>query len=148
MYFAIYYIRIFIKFPKQYLQDGARYMALLSSQIASLEQSKKIYEKANRESDRAVENFHRADSDLNLSRAEVEKQKMNMSMKKQNCEQAKSDYANQLQKTNELQVSIYNKIARTCFFCVRVNVCLDVFLSILKFSTKFHRHNSSIIINV
>lgn len=81
-------------------------MASLSSQIASLERSKKNYEKSSREAERALENFQRADDDLNLSRAEVEKQRTNMSIKSQHCEESKTEYANQLQKTNELQVRV------------------------------------------
>ena len=52
----------------------------------------------------ALENYHKADADLNLSRAEVEKQKMNSSLRDQQCEDNKNEYANQLQKTNDLQV--------------------------------------------
>ncbi len=79
-------------------------MASLSSQISSLERSKRNYEKAFKEAERALENFQRADADFNLSRAEVEKQRTNMSIKSQHCEESKTEYANQLQKTNELQV--------------------------------------------
>ncbi|CAB0003836.1 unnamed protein product, partial [Nesidiocoris tenuis] len=78
-------------------------MTQLSSQIANLERSRKNYEKASKEADRATDSFKRADADLNLSRAEVEKQKMNMTIKQQQCEDAKNEYANQLQRTNEQQ---------------------------------------------
>lgn len=81
-------------------------MNALSSQIAALERAKKNYEKASREAERALDNFQRADADYNLSRAEVEKQRINMSIKNQHCEESKNEYANQLQKTNELQVSV------------------------------------------
>lgn len=80
-------------------------MASLSSQVSSLERAKKNYEKAFKEAERACDGFQRADADLNLSRAEVEKQRTNMSIKSQHCEESKTEYANQLQKTNELQVS-------------------------------------------
>lgn len=79
-------------------------MASLSSQISSLERAKKNYEKAFKEAERACESFQRADADFNLSRAEVEKHRTNMSIKSQHCEESKTEYANQLQKTNELQV--------------------------------------------
>ena len=52
----------------------------------------------------ALDNYHKADADFNLSRAEVEKQKMNSSLRDQQCEDNKNEYANQLQKTNDLQV--------------------------------------------
>lgn len=36
-------------------------------------QTKRSYEKAYKEAEKAVENYQKADADLNLSRAEVEK---------------------------------------------------------------------------
>jgi phage-related minor tail protein len=81
-------------------------MSNLSAQIGSLDRARKNYEKAFKEAERALDNFQRADADLNLSRAEVEKQRMNMSIKSQQCEETKNEYANQLQKTNDLQVII------------------------------------------
>jgi len=89
----------------QLLQDSAKYVAMIENQAASLDRSRKNYEKAFKEAERALDNFQRADADLNLSRAEVEKQRMNMAIKNQHCEESKNDYANQLQKTNELQVN-------------------------------------------
>lgn len=56
---------------KKHLQEGARLMATLAGQIGNLERARKAYEKAFREAERAVENYQRADADLNLSRAEV-----------------------------------------------------------------------------
>lgn len=56
---------------KKHLQEGARLMANLTGQIGNLERARKAYEKAFREAERAVENYQRADADLNLSRAEV-----------------------------------------------------------------------------
>lgn len=79
-------------------------MASLSSQVSSLERARKCYEKAFKEAERALEGFQRADADFNLSRAEVEKQRTNMAIKSQHCDESKTEYANQLQKTNELQV--------------------------------------------
>ena len=48
--------------------------------------------------------YRKADADLNLSRAEVEKQRVNSTLKSQQCEDSKNEYANQLQKTNQTQV--------------------------------------------
>ncbi|XP_044016722.1 formin-binding protein 1-like isoform X2 [Aphidius gifuensis] len=93
---------------KKHLQEGARLMTTLTAQISSLERARKAYEKAFREAERALENYQRADGDLNLSRAEVEKQRMNMTVKNQQSEDAKTEYANQLQKTNEMQTLHYH----------------------------------------
>lgn len=79
-------------------------MTSLNNQVMTLERARKNYEKAFKEAERAIENFHKADADYNLSRAEVEKQRMNMTFKSQQCEDAKNEYANQLQRTNDLQV--------------------------------------------
>ncbi|XP_078045515.1 formin-binding protein 1-like Cip4 isoform X1 [Augochlora pura] len=93
---------------KKHLQEGARLMATLAGQIGNLERARKAYEKAFREAERSVENYQRADADLHLSRAEVEKQRMNMTLKTQQSEEAKTEYANQLQKTNEMQTLHYH----------------------------------------
>jgi len=87
-------------------------MANLNAQMGLLDRARKNYEKAFKEAERALDNFQRADADFNLSRAEVEKQRMNMTIKSQQCEETKNEYANQLQKTNELQVIILRILVR------------------------------------
>lgn len=79
-------------------------MANLNNQLNALDRAKKNYEKAFKEAEKALENYQRADADFNLSRAEVEKQRINMTVKSQQCEDTKNEYANQLQKTNDMQV--------------------------------------------
>lgn len=88
---------------KKALNDGANYQQSLALQISALERAKRNYEKSYRDAEKAVESFHRADADLNLSRAEVEKQRHNMTSKNQQSDDAKTEYANQLQKSNKLQ---------------------------------------------
>lgn len=83
-------------------------MSQLSNQIGQLERARKNYEKAAKEAERSHDNYKRADADLNLSRAEVEKQRMNMTIKNQQCEDAKNEYADQLQKTNDQQVLFHH----------------------------------------
>ncbi|KAK6641389.1 hypothetical protein RUM44_013100 [Polyplax serrata] len=100
---------------KKHLQEGAKMMANLNNQISSMDRSKKNYEKAFKEAEKALENYHRAEADLDLSRAEVEKQRINMMTKGQLCEDSKSEYANQLQKTNDLQCQHYQQIMPDVF---------------------------------
>ncbi|XP_028139069.1 formin-binding protein 1-like isoform X2 [Diabrotica virgifera virgifera] len=88
---------------KKQLQEGLRLSQTLQAQIEALQRAKKAYDKAYRESEKAIESFQKADADFNLSRAEVEKQRSNMSHKTQVCDSAKNEYAQQLQRTNELQ---------------------------------------------
>ena len=80
-----------------------------------MSKTKEKYEKAFGASERALEAYQRADADLNLSRAEVEKQRMNSNIKSQQCEEAKNEYANQLQKTNETQRKYYTQLIPTLF---------------------------------
>ncbi|XP_076068934.1 formin-binding protein 1-like Cip4 isoform X12 [Oratosquilla oratoria] len=100
---------------KKHLSEGARVQQQLAHSLQQLEKAKKNYEKAFRESEKAQENYQKADADLNLSRAEVEKQRMNASIKSQQCEDSKNEYANQLQKSNELQRNHYNVIMPQIF---------------------------------
>ncbi|KAJ8680909.1 hypothetical protein QAD02_016696, partial [Eretmocerus hayati] len=93
---------------KKYLQEGVKLRTSLAGQIGNLERARKAYEKAFREAERASENYTKADADLDLSRAEVEKQRMNMNMKTQQSEEAKTEYAKQLQTTNEMQTLHYH----------------------------------------
>ncbi|XP_065089996.1 formin-binding protein 1-like isoform X8 [Ochlerotatus camptorhynchus] len=88
---------------KKSLNDGALRTQNLTSQIAALERAKRNYEKAFREAEKSIESYQKADADLNLSRAEVEKQRNNMNIRCGQSEDAKNEYANQLQKTNKLQ---------------------------------------------
>ncbi|XP_049886815.1 formin-binding protein 1-like isoform X2 [Pectinophora gossypiella] len=94
---------------KQHLNEGAKQMTVLHTAIGSLDRARRAYERAARESERALEAFQRADADLNLSRAEVEKQKANMKLRSQACEDAKHEYADQLRKTNEAQRQHYEQ---------------------------------------
>lgn len=80
----------------------------LSNQLASLDRAKRNYEKSFRDSEKAVESYQKADADLNLSRADVERHKITMNSKIQLSDDAKNEYANQLQKTNNLQAQHYD----------------------------------------
>lgn len=97
----------------QALQEGARLQSALHQQLTTLDRAQKNYEKAFREAERAEDAYRKADADLNLSRADVEKQRVNASIKNHQCEDNKNEYAKQLQKTNELQTQHYQ--VRTTF---------------------------------
>lgn len=88
---------------KKSLNEGALLTQNLNSQIAALDRAKRNYEKAFREAEKSIDSYQRADADLHLSRAEVEKQRNNMNIRCGQSEDAKNEYANQLQKTNKLQ---------------------------------------------
>ncbi|XP_055620894.1 formin-binding protein 1-like isoform X12 [Toxorhynchites rutilus septentrionalis] len=88
---------------KKSLNEGAVLTQNLNGQMGSLDRAKRNYEKAYREAEKSIESYQKADADLNLSRAEVEKQRNNMNIRCGQAEDAKNEYANQLQKTNKLQ---------------------------------------------
>ncbi|XP_045460444.1 formin-binding protein 1-like isoform X2 [Harmonia axyridis] len=92
---------------KKQLQEGQRLTQILQTQLDTLQRSKKAYDKAFRDAEKALDNFQKADADLNLSRAEVEKQRTNYQYKTQICDTTKNEYAQQLQRTNELQRQHY-----------------------------------------
>ncbi|XP_077287263.1 formin-binding protein 1-like Cip4 isoform X5 [Arctopsyche grandis] len=100
---------------KKHLNEGSKLSQTLQAQEIVLERSHRNYEKAFREAERAIDNYQRAEADLNLSRADVEKQRINMTSKSQQCEETKIEYANQLQKTNDLRRSHYNLLLPEVF---------------------------------
>ncbi|XP_033149620.1 formin-binding protein 1-like, partial [Drosophila busckii] len=100
---------------KKCLTDGTMLQQALSAQLSSLDRAKRNYEKAFKESEKAVENYKKADMDLNLSRAEVERYKNIMTSKIQQSDDAKNEYANQLQKTNSLQQQHYGTLLPAVF---------------------------------
>ena len=100
---------------KRYLQEGQRHQNSHSVSLTQLDKAKKSYEKAFKEAEKAREAYEKADADLNLSRAEVEKAKNFSFMKGQICEETKNEYANQLQKTNELQARHFKELMPKVF---------------------------------
>ena len=101
--------------------------------MTKLEKAKKEYEKAYKEAVKAKYNFKKADADFILSRAEVEKTRGISVTKSQMCEDCKTEYANQLQKTNELQRLHYNELMPKVFQQLqdmeeRKNECLQNYI--------------------
>ncbi|XP_050074190.1 formin-binding protein 1-like isoform X6 [Anopheles maculipalpis] len=92
---------------KKALTQGAGLTQSLHTQIGTLDRAKRSYEKAFREAEKAIESYHKADADFHLSRADVEKQRVNMNIRNSQSEDAKSEYANQLQITNKQQQQHY-----------------------------------------
>lgn len=88
---------------KKYLTEGQKLHNNLNASYLQLDKSKKYYERAFKEAEKAHEHFEKVDADLNLSRAEVEKARQISQAKTQLADNLKSEYATNLQKTNELQ---------------------------------------------
>ncbi|XP_059149210.1 formin-binding protein 1-like [Physella acuta] len=92
---------------KKNLQEGARLQDVLRQSVQSLEKTKRKYERSHFESEKALDNYRKADADINLSRAEVEKYRMTMNQKVQLNEECKSEYATQIQNYNHQQNEYY-----------------------------------------
>ena len=81
----------------------------------TLDRAQKNYEKAFREAERAEDAYRKADADLNLSRADVEKHRITSSIKSHQSEDTKTEYAKQLQRSNELQNQHYQVLFTLLF---------------------------------
>lgn len=98
------------------MANGTFLQQSLSTQLSALDRAKRNYEKAYRDSEKASENFRKADLDYDLSRADIERYKHTMTTKIQQSDDAKNEYANQLQKTNQLQQQHYTELLpQVCF---------------------------------
>jgi len=95
---------------RKHLQEGARIQAQLQVSLTALAKTKEKYEKAFGASERALESYNKADADMNLSRADVDKHRMTSNIKRQQMDDSKNEYANQLQKTNQFQKEYYSTL--------------------------------------
>lgn len=100
---------------KRHLSEGVKYQSLLTTSLNQLDKSKKGYDKAFKESEKAKENYRKADDDLDLSRAELEKAKTASLTKERLCENSKTDYAKQLQVANQAQREHYGQFMPKVF---------------------------------
>ncbi|KAG8189470.1 hypothetical protein JTE90_018123 [Oedothorax gibbosus] len=100
---------------KRHLNDGSKYQTNLQNSRYALDKFKKSYEKSFKEAEKANDTFVKIDADINLSRADVEKARLHAQQKSRSCEDCKTDYANQLQKTNELQRLHYSDLLPNIF---------------------------------
>ncbi|GFQ67519.1 formin-binding protein 1 [Trichonephila clavata] len=100
---------------KRLFHDGQKYQSNLQNSKYLLDKFKKSYEKSFKEAEKANDTFVKIDADINLSRADVEKARVHAQQKSRTCEECKTDYANQLQKTNELQRLHYSDLMPSIF---------------------------------
>nr|XP_022322096.1 formin-binding protein 1-like isoform X11 [Crassostrea virginica] len=91
------------------LQDGAKVQDQLKESLAKLDKSRRNYEKAFKMAEKATDDYRKADADINLSRAEVEKTRNMMMIKNNQCDESKNEYAAQLQQTNQHQRDHYTQ---------------------------------------
>eukprot|EP00118_Oscarella_pearsei_P025776 m.308753 g.308753 ORF g.308753 m.308753 type:complete len:517 (+) comp44681_c0_seq1:88-1638(+) len=94
---------------KKATAEGSKQIAVLQNFVEALERSKKSYEKACKDSETAQQQYDKADADLGLSRAQVEKQHQIFRQKKAVEDEATGGYSLQLQHTNKCQSDHYHK---------------------------------------
>ncbi|KAJ8300241.1 hypothetical protein KUTeg_021760 [Tegillarca granosa] len=97
------------------LQEGSKTQEILKISLQQLEKSRRQYEKAYKEAEKATDAYRKADADINLSRAEVEKYRNQMMIKNQQSDESKNEYASQLQQTNQCQRDHYNTLMPQVF---------------------------------
>ncbi|ESP04508.1 hypothetical protein LOTGIDRAFT_136131, partial [Lottia gigantea] len=100
---------------KKYLQDGSKLQEQIQRSYQQLEKAKSKYERGFKEAEKTMDNYRKADADIHLSRAEVEKTRMLMNTKAQLAEECKNEYAAQLQNTNAHQSEFYNTLMPAVF---------------------------------
>ncbi|XP_060567137.1 cdc42-interacting protein 4 homolog isoform X3 [Ruditapes philippinarum] len=93
---------------RKFLQEGSRVQNQMKDSLKLLENSKKNYERKYNEADKALDAYRKADADINLSRAEVEKTRHLSNKRSSEAEDSKNEYASQLQTTNNFQREYYN----------------------------------------
>ncbi|KRZ73537.1 Formin-binding protein 1-like, partial [Trichinella papuae] len=105
------------KLVKEYKEQRKKHLAeidkLEQNRVASVEAMKKTYKEYAKAHDEAVsarKKYEKAEVDLQLSRAEVAKAKLNSISKSQQANDAKSTYALELSKTNESQHQFYTEL--------------------------------------
>lgn len=100
---------------KRLLSEAERLQVQLKAQYSQLDKSKRNYDKGFKEAEKALETYRKADDDLNLSRAEVKKHLALSNQRSRQCDDAKNEYGNQLQKTNDLQHLHYSELMPSVF---------------------------------
>ncbi|XP_055955143.1 formin-binding protein 1 isoform X2 [Patella vulgata] len=100
---------------KRLLNEGQKIQEQLNKSYQHLDRAKNRYEKGFKEAEKTMESYRKADADINLSRAEVEKTRMLMNTKAQLCEECKNEYAAQLLTTNQHQSNFYTSLMPEVF---------------------------------
>jgi chromosome segregation ATPase len=94
---------------KRHLNDLHALNNAYQSQIDNMQRNLKGYMKAFKDAESAHIKFYKADHNMDLSRAEVEKCRQNLQQKVYTCEQAKQHYAAALETTNAAQRHHYTE---------------------------------------
>ncbi|XP_061912978.1 formin-binding protein 1 isoform X16 [Entelurus aequoreus] len=129
---------------KSYFHDGRKAQQHIESSWKQLESCKRRFERDCKEADRAQQYFEKMDSDINVTKADVEKRsslkaRQQAQVKHQMASDSKSDYSSYLQKFNQEQNEHYYTIIPNVFQKLqdmeekrieRIGVCMKTFADV------------------
>ncbi|XP_061912974.1 formin-binding protein 1 isoform X13 [Entelurus aequoreus] len=124
---------------KSYFHDGRKAQQHIESSWKQLESCKRRFERDCKEADRAQQYFEKMDSDINVTKADVEKARQQAQVKHQMASDSKSDYSSYLQKFNQEQNEHYYTIIPNVFQKLqdmeekrieRIGVCMKTFADV------------------
>ncbi|KAK6316227.1 hypothetical protein J4Q44_G00137510 [Coregonus suidteri] len=100
---------------KLHFNDGRKAQQQIEISWKQLESSKRRFERDCKEADRAQQYFERMDSDINVTKADVEKARQQAQMRHQMAADSKTEYSNYLTKFNQEQNEHYYTLIPNIF---------------------------------
>ncbi|XP_053096094.1 formin-binding protein 1 isoform X3 [Pangasianodon hypophthalmus] len=100
---------------KSHFHDGRKAQQQIENSWKQLEQSKRNFERACKEADRAQQYFEKMDADINVTKADVEKARQQAQFRHQLAAESKNEYSNYLQKFNQEQTEHYHTLIPNIF---------------------------------
>ncbi|MCI4386785.1 hypothetical protein PGIGA_G00066610 [Pangasianodon gigas] len=100
---------------KSHFHDGRKAQQQIENSWKQLEQSKRNFERACKEADRAQQYFEKMDADINVTKADVEKARQQAQFRHQLAADSKNEYSNYLQKFNQEQTEHYHTLIPNIF---------------------------------
>ncbi|KAI1900603.1 hypothetical protein AGOR_G00051620 [Albula goreensis] len=95
---------------KSHFHDGRKAQQHMENSWKQLESSKRRFERDCREADKAQQYFEKMDADINVTKADVEKARLQAQMKAQIAEDSKSEYSSCLENFNQEQNQHYHTL--------------------------------------
>ncbi|XP_076850525.1 formin-binding protein 1 isoform X3 [Brachyhypopomus gauderio] len=100
---------------KTHFHDGRKAQQHIENSWKQLELSKRNFERACKEADRAQQYFEKMDADINVTKADVEKARQQAQLRHQMAADNKSEYSSNLQKFNQEQTEHYHTLIPNIF---------------------------------
>ncbi|KAJ8285632.1 hypothetical protein GJAV_G00029090 [Gymnothorax javanicus] len=100
---------------KSHFHDGRKAQQHMENAWKQLESSKRRFERDCREADRSQQHFEKMDADINVTKADVEKARVQAQMRAQIAEDSKSEYSSCLENFNQEQNQHYHTLLPLIF---------------------------------